>query len=77
MTLTGLLAVICSLAWRARRAPVDRVDDGARIAAVAAAAIMVIGTVALVDHYGVAARFGDGTRGVIKLDSVECSGGCY
>jgi hypothetical protein len=76
ITLTGLLAAICPLALRARRASADRVDDGARIAAVAAAAIMVIGTVALVDHYGVAARFGDGTRGVIKLDSVECSGGC-
>jgi len=76
MTLTALLAVMLPLALRSGRASSRTADDGVRIAAVAAAAILVIGTTALADHYAVAARFADGTRGTVDVLIVECQRTC-
>ena len=76
MTFTSLLAVMLPLALRADRASRGTHDDGARITAVAAAALLVIGTVAYVDHYAVAARFADGTRGTLEVESAFCEQTC-
>jgi len=76
MTLTGLLAVMLPLALRANRASMGTADDGARIAAAVAAALLVIGTAAFADHYAVAAHFADGTHGIVEVDSVICQQTC-
>ena len=76
MIFTGLLAVVLPLARRANRASRGTVDDGTRITAVIAAALLVLGAVALTDHYAVAAHFGDGRRGTFQVDRIGCSQEC-
>ena len=76
MMLTGLLAVMLPLALRPNRPSQGTSDDGARITAVAAAAVLVIGCVAYVGHYTVAARFADGTRGSLEVRAAFCEQTC-
>jgi hypothetical protein len=74
--LSSLFAVTLPLAVRVGRVPAGRPQDGTRIAAVAAAAVMIIGGVTLANHYAVAARFAEGTRGIFQVEDVICSQNC-